>query len=307
MHRRSLLTLVVVCSGWGTIPLLAGHVDLPPAAIVFARVWVATAVLTVPVLVGGWAPPGAPHAAGAPHTGRRLVAAGALLAVHWTAMFAGYQAAPDDTVVFIVFLAPVGIALLAPRTLGERLGPRTVAALVLAVAGFALIAGPVLEPGTATGLAWAALSAVTFVALVLVSKPLAEQLGGLRLNLAEMAVAGVLLVPVAATTDWTGLGAAWPWLLVLGGVHTAVGITLYLAALARVPATAAGILGYLEPVSVVMLAWLVQHDPPALATAAGGALVVAAGALVVLGSTSGDPSVPEDLSTAPEVPARVPG
>lgn len=307
MHRRSLLTLVVVCSGWGTIPLLAGHVDLPPAAIVFARVWIATAVLAVPVLVRGWAPPAARHAAGAPPAGRRLVLAGALLAVHWTAMFAGYQAAPDDTVVFIVFLAPVGIALLAPRTLGERPGPSTVAALVLAVAGFALIAGPALEPGTATGLAWAALSAVTFVALVLVSKPLAEQLGGLRLNLAEMAVAGVLLVPVAVTTDWTGLGAAWPWLLVLGGVHTAVGITLYLAALARVPATAAGILGYLEPVSVVVLAWVVQHDPPAGATVAGGALIVAAGTLVVLGSTSGDPTVPEDLSTAPEVPARVPG
>jgi drug/metabolite transporter (DMT)-like permease len=298
---------VAVCSGWGTIPSLAGHVDLPPAAIVFARVWIATALLVVPVAVRGWSRSPARAAGAGTHTGRRLLAAGALLAVHWTAMFAGYQSAPDDTVVFIVFLAPVGIAVLAPRTLGERLGPRTLGALALAVAGFGLIAGPALEPGTATGLAWAALSAVTFVALVLVSKPLAEQLGGLRLNLAEMAVAGVLLVPVAATTDWTGLGDAWPWLVVLGAVHTALGITLYLAALARVPATAAGILGYLEPVSVVVLAWVVQSDPPSLATAAGGALVVAAGALVVLGAPSGEPSVPEDLSTSPEVPARVPG
>ena len=306
MSRRSLLTLVVVCSGWGTIPQLAGHVDLPPAAIVFARVWIATAVLAIPVVVRGWAPPATPNPPPA-RTGRRLLAAGALLAVHWTAMFAGYQAAPDDTVVFIVFLAPVGIALLAPRTLGERLGPRTLAALALAVAGFVLVAGPALEPGSATGLAWAALSAVTFVGLVLVSKPLAEQLGGLRLNLAEMAVAGVLLLPIAATTDWTGLGDAWPWLLVLGAVHTALGITLYLAALARVPATAAGILGYLEPVSVVILAWLLQSDPPTPATAAGGALIVAAGAVVVLGAPSDDPPVLDDPSTSPEVPARVPG
>lgn len=306
MHRRSLLTLVVVCSGWGTIPLLAGRLDLPAPAIVFARVWIATAVLAVPVLARGWAPPGPPSDPGGGRAGR-ILAAGALLAVHWTAMFAAYQSAPDDTVVFIVFLAPVGIALLAPRTLGERLGPRTLVALALAVGGFALIAGPALEPGTATGLAWAALSAATFVGLVLVSKPLAEQLGGLRLNLAEMAVAGVLLVPVAATSDWTGLAAAWPWLVVLGAVHTALGITLYLAALARVPATAAGILGYLEPVSVVVLAWLLQGDPPLPATVAGGALIVAAGALVVLGAPSGAVAATEDLSTAPEVPARVPG
>ena len=302
MHRRSLLTLVAVCSGWGTIPLLAGHVDLPPVAIVFARVWIAAAVLAAVVSTRPSAPPGPRR----PRRTGRVVAAGALLAVHWTSMFAGYRSAPDDTVVFIVFLAPVGIALLAPRTLGERLAPRTLAALALAVAGFALIAAPALEPGTAAGVAWAALSAVTFVALVLVSKPLAQELGGLRLNLAEMAVAGVLLVPAAAAADWTGLGAAWPWLVVLGVVHTALGITLYLAALARVPATHVGILGYLEPVSVVVLTWLVRGDRPTLTTALGGALVVAAGATVVL-SGSARHQVPVPSTTTPEVPARVPG
>ena len=297
--RRSSLTLVAVCIGWGTIPLLAGEVDLAPAAIVLVRVWVAAAaLLAVDRLRNG--------GRGAPILGRgrtgRLAVAGALLAVHWTAMFAGYQQAPDDTVVFVVFLAPVGIALLAPRTLGERVGVRTLVALGLAVGGFVLVAAPALEPGTVAGLAWAALSAATFVALVLVSKPLAEELGGLRLNLAEMAVAGLLLLPVAASTtdDWTGLATAWPWLLVLGLVHTALGVSLYLAALGRVPATQVGILGYLEPVSVVVLTWLVLGDRPALTTAVGGALVVAAGAVVVLSS------VPA-TATAPEVPARVPG
>lgn len=260
--RRSSLTLVAVCLGWGTIPLVARHVDLPPAAIVFARVWIAAAVLAVPVLARGWAPRGT-TVSGGPGTTLRLLTAGALLAVHWTAMFAGYQGAPDDTVVFIVFLAPVGIALLAPRALGERPGPRTLLALALAVIGFAFVAGPALEGGTIGGLAWAALSGITFVGLVLVSKPLAEQLGGLRLNLAEMVVAGVLLAPVALRTDWTGLGDAWPW-LVLG-------------------------------------------DRPAATTALGGALVVGAGALVVLEGRR--PVRPADLpsTTTPEVPARVPG
>jgi DME family drug/metabolite transporter len=291
--RRSLLTLVAVCTGWGSIPLLVRHVDLAPAAIVFARVAVAVPLLAAAVLATSRRP-----MARIPR-GRALLA-GALLAVHWTAMFAGYQHAPADTVVFIVFLAPVGIALLAPRTLGERLDARTLVALALAVAGFVLVAAPALEPGTAVGLAWAGLSAVTFVGLVLVSKPLAEHLGGLRLNLVEMAVAAVLLAPVALTSNWDGLGGAWPWLVVLGAVHTALGITFYLGALARVPATQVGIIGYLEPASVVVLAWLVLGDEPRPTTLLGGALVVVAGALVVLPR----PSLPLAL---PEVPARVPG
>ena len=285
------MTLVAVCSGWGTIPLLAERIDLPPSIVVLARVTIATAVLAAISTARG-------HRL--PRPTARVLVAGALLAVHWTAMFAAYERAPDDTVVFVVFLAPVGIALLAPRTLGERIGPRTLAALALAVPGFVLVAAPALEPGSATGLAWAGLSAVTFVALVLVSKPLAEELGALRLNLLEMAVAGALLLPFVLLTrpDATGLGRALPWLAVLGVVHTALGITLYLAALARVPATHAGILGYLEPVAVVVLGWLVGGRPPSATTALGGACVVLAGALVALATAA---------STTPEVPARVPG
>ena len=60
-----------------------------------------------------------------------------------------------------------------------------------------------------------------------------------------------------------------------------------------------GILGYLEPVSVVLLGWLVLGAVPSPATLAGGALIVAAGALVIVAA----PAVP----TTPEVPVRVPG
>ncbi len=276
--RRSYATLVAVCTFWGTIPFLSRRVDLPPAAIVFVRVWVAAAGLALVVALGGQRTEG-PRLLS--HRPIRSITVGVLLAVHWTAMFAGYQRAPDDTVVFIIFLAPVGIALVAPRALGERLGPRSLAALALALSGFVLVAGSSLEPSTTTGIAWAALSGVTLIALVIVSKPLAEVYGGLRLTLLEMTVAGIALLPIAVTLDWGRPQADWGWLVVLGLVHTAVGVTLYLSALARVPATHVGILGYLEPVAVVGLSWLLLAHRPTLATVVGGGVIVAAGAMVI--------------------------
>jgi drug/metabolite transporter (DMT)-like permease len=300
--RRSSLVLVAVCSFWGTIPLLARQVDLPAPAIVSVRVWVAAAGLGLAVLLAGRRPDGGrrTHPALFAHRPGRCLVAGALLAVHWTAMFAGYRRADADIVVLVVFLAPVGVAALAPRLLGERLDGRTIAALAVALAGFVLIAAPHLgDAGTTTaGIAFAALSAATFVALILVSKPLAEVYGGLRLTFIEMLVAGVALVPAAVTTNWHGADATgWVCLVVLGTFHTAVAISLYLGALAEVPATHAGILGYLEPASVVLLSWLFLDQVPRLATLAGGLLVVAAGTVVVLGA-----AVP-----TPEVPTRVPG
>ena len=207
-RRRSLLVLVAVCSGWGSIPLVVRHVHLSAPAIVLARVWVAAAGLAVALAVDGrrHRPSRRPRLFSVAPA--RCVLAGALLAAHWTAMFAGYRRAPADTVVFVVFLAPVGVAALAPRLLGERTSARALAALAVAVAGLALIAGPSVDGAAAAGVAFAGLSALGFVALVLVSKPLAETYGGLRASLIEMAVAGVVLLPIAAPgTHWSSVPA----------------------------------------------------------------------------------------------------
>lgn len=260
-------------------------------AIALGRVWVAAAALGVVVIVAR--PPG-PRLLS--HDPGRCVAAGLVLAVHWTSMFGAYQRAPDDTVIFIIFLAPIAIASLAPRTLGETVGGRMVIALVVAVAGFVLIAAPQVRSSSAIGLALAVVSGAFFVALVLLAQPLATVYGGLRLTFIEMVVAGIALLPTAIGLDWARPASDWAWLAVLGLVHTGLGTALYLAALARTGATATGILGYLEPVGVVLFAWLIVGHEPRVTTIVGGGLIVVSGALVIRSASA----------LTPEVPARVP-
>ena len=121
-------------------------------------------------------------------------------------------------------------------------------ALAVATAGFCLVAAPTVRAAGIAGLTLALVAAGLFVALILLSKPLASIYGGLRLAFIELAGAGVVLVPVALAMAWPAPAWSWLWLVVLGVVHTAIGITLYLSVLARIPATHVGILGYLEPV-----------------------------------------------------------
>lgn len=285
---------------WGTIPFVIRDVELDGIAIAFVRVWVASAGLALLLALPGRHRPGVRLLSRAPW---RCLAAGVVLALHWSAMFGAYKRAPADMVIFILYLAPVAIAALAPVVLAERVGRRTVTALAVALAGAVLVTRPA-GGGDTAGLLLAGVAAASFAALVLVAKPLAQIYGGVRLTLIEMTVAGLVLLPTAGLLTWSTPARSWAWLAVLGLVHTALGTALYFAALAHLPATHAGILGYLEPVGVVVFGWVLLGMTPVVATVAGGALIIAAGVAVVrLGATSAAGSA----GAAAGEPTHVPG
>ena len=304
--RRPYLVLAGVTTGWGTIPVLAGWANLPAPLIVAIRLWTGAACLGAVLLAQRWQSRRAGGHGLRPYAGEpdghrlRLLAArpglcalaAVTLAAHWLALFAAYKRAPAGTVILIVYLAPLGVGALSPRLLGERISRVTVAALALATVGFCLVAAPTVRAAGTAGLILSLLAAALFVVLILVSKPLAAAYGGLRLAFIELAGAGVVLVPVAVASAWPAPAAGWWWIVVLGVVHTALGIALYLGVLAEVPATHVGILGYIEPVAVVVAAWIWLGQRPALLTAVGGLLVVAAGAAVAAFGAGTRPPAP---------------
>ncbi len=285
------LEIAGIAAFWGSIGLVVREVDLPTVEIVTFRVAIASlgigAFLFLRPDGRGWSL--------LAHRPLRTVVQGVMLAVHWVLFFAALQRAPLGTVVLIVYLAPVLVAVVAPATLGEHLTRRVGFALVLALVGSVLLLGPGAEGVEATGLIYALLAAVLLAALILNAKVLSPVYGGLRLALAQCTVATVVLLPLSfagsgSWPTWSDLG----WLLLLGLVHTALALALYLGALGRIPAVHAGVLSYLEPLSAAVLGWLVLDEAIDAGTVLGGLLVVIGGLLVL-----GEPGV-EDASVSPE-------
>jgi DME family drug/metabolite transporter len=187
--------------------------------------------------------------------------------------------------------APLLIAILAALFLGERLTPLVRLSLGMAVAGTALlVVGPhgLGEVAGHFGLgALLALGAgVSYAVYAVAAKRLLARVTPLAVSAITFALAAAFLAPVLLVDPApaaAAMAAGWPLLLYLGLGPTAVAYALFTAGLGRVPATAAGIVSLLEPLTATTLGLLVFGERLGAPGLAGAALLLAALTLLTRG------------------------
>lgn len=200
--------------------------------------------------------------------------------------FAAMQASSVAIAVLSHYLAPLFVALAAPRILGESPPPRLALALAAALGGLVLLLEPwrgavgAIDRGAALG----ALSALFYAANVLLSRGLARWYSAPEI-LAWHHVPGVALLalctPPAAWHALTQRSLTW---LVLGGVLLGGGAGLaFMRGVRLVAASRASVLTLAEPVVAVALGVLVWSEPLRPLGFAGAGLVVAGAWLVLRG------------------------
>jgi RarD protein len=261
--------MAALAAAWGTIPLIVRTVDLPADQLAALRLWLgALTVLVVLAARGDLKLRRTDPVA-------RVVTLGVLLAVHWAAFFWAIKTTTVAVALVVVYLGPVVIAALSPSILGEPLRSKSVVSLAVALAGVVLVARP-HGGATVEGVVAALVAAVTFAAMVLIGKPAAQQVGGLKLAAFQMSVAAIVTTPWAASalpdipTHWWQLG-------VLGVVLTGVGLMIYWSLIRVLPVTTVAIISYVEPASAVVWAALFLSEPGDVVSWLGVILVIGAG------------------------------
>lgn len=268
-RSSAMISLVVLTAAWGTIPLIVRAVDLSSMQLVAMRLWLGAIPLLAVLL-----------SRGVPRLGRtlwlRVIGLGALLAFHWVAFFWSLTTTTVAIALVLVYLAPVGMATLAPLVLREPLRSRAALALAVALGGAVLVARPG-EGATVEGIVSGLVAAATFAGLVLAGKPVAQQIGPLRLATMETSVAAVLMTPWMVTA-LPEAGASWWQLTILGVILTGLAGFVYWRSVAVLPVATVAVLSYMEPASAVVWAALFLGETGDAVTWLGVALVLAAGA-----------------------------
>lgn len=284
------LALGGLAASWGFVAVLAASVELGAEALAFWRLALAAGTLAaIAVLVRRvdlLAPRGRLRA---------LALIGVAQGAHWLLFFEAVEHGSVALAVLTFYAAPLVIALLAPLVLSERLSPVVLGACLVGAAGIAAIAFDQGGAGDSPSLAAVAAglgSAVTYAALVILSKRLlASATPPLTVAFWDCLVGTVAVAPVLFLADRIvpSGGDERAVALALGVVFTGVSTLVYATLLRRVTAQSAGVLTFLEPVAGVLLAWAILEQRPGAATLAGGALVIAAGLVVVVVEPAGTP------------------
>jgi len=183
------------------------------------------------------------------------------------------------------YTAPVFVAALAPLMLRDRLSKATLIALGASAAGLSLIFMRGLGIDSAAGLAGAAagtLSGVAYAFIIIFCRMLSGRNHPLKLAFIQCLIAVAVLGPyVIATGDYRINAGQALVLAAVGLLHSTLAIVLYLHGIRRVSAQEAGVLGYIEPVLGIMLAFVFLGERPHALALLGGTVIIASGIAVV--------------------------
>ena len=176
--------------------------------------------------------------------------------------------------VLLQYVAPVWVAALAPRFLGEPTLRRDWIVLAAAFAGMGFFFWGEVSTAGQLGNLLALASSFTFAGVPLL---LRKMQGG---NQAEALLLGNVLAALAClpfALDGPGPDAVgWVWLTVLGIVQIGVAYQLYAKAVRQVRALEASIIPIIEPVLNPVWVFLFLGEAPSVSAMIGGTIVLAA-------------------------------
>jgi drug/metabolite transporter (DMT)-like permease len=274
------LSLAVLFVSFGAI--LVRLAAAPPLAVSFYRVALASLIL-LPFAAGdarrSWSALG-------PKQRWLLLASGGALALHFATWIASLSYTTVASSVLLVNTAPLFAIVFSRLFLHEKPSPTVLAAIPVAFTGAGLIAFGdwTGSPGSLLGNGLAVAGAVAVAVYQVIGRGLRD---ALPLNAYVLGVWATAALALAGMARGFGvLLGGYPkttWLLfvALAVVPTIGGHGLVNKSLRSLPAPTVGLFLLGEPVIASLLAWLIFREVPGPWTLAGGAVVLAALAVVL--------------------------
>lgn len=212
-----------------------------------------------------------------------LFFSGVAIGINWILLFESYRFTSVSNATICYYFAPMIVMGLSPIILKERLQPKSVGCIILAMIGLCLIAsssGSAKGTNDRVGILLGLLAALFYACVILLNKQLKE-ISGVERTFMQLGVAAIAIVPYSLLMEplsWEGVSFLRDGmlLLVIGIVHTAIAYLLYFSSMKKLKAQAIATFSYVDPVSAILLAAVFLQEFPGPLQIIGGIFVLGA-------------------------------
>ena len=212
-----------------------------------------------------------------------MVVGGALLAGHWWAFFMAIRLGTVSLGLLTYASYPLFVTVLNWLLRREPVRGLDWVAAVAVLLGLGMVVGD-WDFGSQVGFASALglVSGLAFALLTLLNRHLTMHVSPLPVVTVQMAIAGMILLPIAVP-QLSGVTAHdWLWLSLLGVAFTGVAHALFTSSLKIVRVAAVSVAAALEPVYGMFAAWIFLRESPTVIMLAGATFITGASFLIFL-------------------------
>ena len=206
-----------------------------------------------------------------------IAISGIAMAADWLFLFEAYQQIGVSLSILINYTGPVFVIIFSPVFFKEKITPAKIIALILTLIGVALISGQIVIEGlNIRGLFCACMSSLSYVILVITDK-LCSDVEGMENSMVQLfftAVTVIIFVGISQGFNFTVLRTDWFPLIWLGIVNTGIGCLLYFSSIIKLPAQTVAVMGYIEPLSSVIISALILKEKMTFLQIAGAVLII---------------------------------
>ena len=264
----------IILSGliFGSNGIVASYIDLSSYEIVLTRTVVGGLSLLAICLITGKRLPVREH----PGQALYVVLSGFAMGAGWMCLYEAYDEIGVGVGALLGNCGPVIVMMLSPLFFGEKLTAPKLTGFFTVLAGVFLLNGALDGTLNPRGVFFGIMSSV-FYAVMLISNKKATEIRGLEnttLQIISAFVAVAAFVVYRQGFSFSVQPSDVLPILVLGIVNTGFACYCYFSSVAWLPVQTVAVVGYLEPLSAVILGAVILREPMGVLKIIGAVLVL---------------------------------
>ncbi len=163
----------------------------------------------------------------------------------------------------LLYVAPIFVAIFSYLIFNERIAPRKILGIVLAILGASLVVGlshgsQIFDSATFLGDMFAIAAGIAYSTWFIFGKLLGRRYSPSTMTVLVMLVGTITLFPLTASLEpnsFSGLASVWHLMLVIALVPTSAAYIIYLHGLRLIEPTKASVYATIEPIAAAVTAY----------------------------------------------------